>query len=69
MISGREDKIGKNKIFSVLGMGLNVRWCDQGRKSCAQMRKSPSGERKHIPEGMNVHMVLRQREEADVTGV
>lgn len=61
MISGREDKIGKNKIFSVLGMGLNVRWCDQGRKSCAQVRKSHSGERKHIPEGMNVHMVLRQR--------
>lgn len=69
MISGKEGKIGKSKIHNVLGMGLNVRCCDQGRKSCAQMRKSHSEGRKHIPGGMNAYMVLRHREGADETGV
>ena len=69
MTSGKEEKIGKNKICNVLGIGLNVRWCDQERKSWAQMRKNHSEGREHIPRGMNAHVVLRHREEADVTGV
>ena len=33
------------------------------------MRKNHSEGREHMPRGMNAHVVLRHREEADVTGV
>lgn len=49
MISDKEGKIDKNKICDVLGVGLNVRWCGQGRKPCAHLRQGHSGQRKQMP--------------------
>lgn len=44
-------KIGKNKVYNVLGARPNVRWCDQEKKSRIHMREEHSGQREQMPAG------------------
>lgn len=49
-------------------MGPNVRWCNQEKKSRVYLREEHSGQKQQIPEGRNVPVVTRCREEASVAG-
>lgn len=66
MISDKEEKTGKNKIYNVLIVGPNVRQCGQEKKLCVYLREELSGQRERVPESRNVPVAMRNREEASV---